>query len=143
VTSPENSASEHAADLSFPAHARHLSEVRRTLERLARLARLSQPELNDLLTAVDEAVANAIRHGSPRGSENTVWVVCRVEENALVVSVRDEGRGFPVPSNPEMPSPEAMRGRGLPLMCALSDRVEIARQNGGTQITLQKRARAA
>ena len=134
---------DQAADLSFPADARYLSEVRRTVERLARQVHLSQFELNDLLTAVDEAVANAIRYGSPLGAKNTVWVTCRVEGDTLVVSVRDEGSGFPVPSNPEMPGPEAVGGRGLPLMCAVSDTVEIARQNGGTRVTLQKRARVA
>ena len=129
-----------AADLSFPADARHLIEVRRTVERLARHIRLNQAELDDLLTAVDEAVANAIRHGSPLGTKNTVWVTCRVTGDTLVVSVRDEGRGFYLPSDPEMPRPEAVGGRGLPLMCALSDTVEIARHNGGTRVTLQKRA---
>lgn len=148
MTGPERGANEQlaaaaAADLSFPAHARHLSEVRRTVEQLAQQTRLSRYELNDLLTAADEAVANAIRHGSPRGAENTVWVTCRVEPDALMISVRDEGRGFSVPSHPEMPDPDATGGRGLPLMCALSDTVEITRQDGGTRVMLQKHARGA
>ena len=131
------------ADLSFPAQPRFLSEVRRTLERMARHARLSQSESQDLLTAVDEAVANAIRHGSPRGEQNTVRVTCETAPNALVVSVQDEGRGFQVASDPQMPEPDAPGGRGLPLMCALADTLEVTRHGGGTRVTLEKHARAA
>ena len=129
-------------EMEFPASAERLSEVRRALEQLADGTRLSRMERDDLLTAVDEAVANAIRHGSPRGKESVVHVGFTATPAGIAVSVQDEGQGFTVPSAaPTMPGPEANGGRGLPLMCALSDRVEIASNNGGTRVSLEKKAR--
>ena len=129
-------------ELEFFAKAEHLSEVRKLVERLATKTRLGKHELDDLLTAVDEAAANAIRHGSPKGERSLVRVVCHPLHAALVVEVRDQGTGFAVPQTSAMPSPEALGGRGLPLMCALADTVEIASSPKGTTVTLKKFAKS-
>ncbi len=72
-----------------------------------------------------------------------VRVVCRHGLNSVQVEVQDQGRGFAVPSPPVMPSPEATGGRGLPLMCALADSVEIASSDHGTRVTLRKAGKEA
>jgi anti-sigma regulatory factor (Ser/Thr protein kinase) len=61
----------------------------------------------------------------------------------MIVEVRDQGDGFAVPGTTAMPGPEAPGGRGLPLMCALADAVEIASSPRGTTITLKKLARSS
>ena len=125
-------------ELEFPAKPAHLADVRKTVERLAAQTPLKRHEIEDFLTAVDEAVANAIRHGSPQGERNKVRVVCRNRPDTLSVEVQDEGTGFSAPHAPAMPGPEAMGGRGLPLMCALADTMEVASSSHGTRVTLQK-----
>lgn len=125
-------------EMDFSADARYLSEVRRTVERFASGTSLQRTEVDDFLTAVDEAVANAIRHGSPHDHGSRVHVLCERFADAIRVEVRDQGNGFAIPSSPKMPSPEASGGRGLPLMCALADRVEVASTDAGTVVTLQK-----
>jgi serine/threonine-protein kinase RsbW len=127
--------------LEFHAKAEYLSKVRRIVERLSPSASLNREEIDDLLTAVDEAVANAIRHGSPRGEHNRIRVVCGYAPGLMTVEVCDEGGGFSAPGAPVMPGPEAMGGRGLPLMCALADRVEIASTPTGACVTLKKASR--
>ncbi len=124
--------------LEFAAKGEHLAEVRRTVERLGQSTSLSRADLDDLLTAVDEAVANAIRHGSPQGAKSIIQVNCEPHANGLIVEIRDQGAGFVVPESPSMPGPDATGGRGLPLMVALSDAVEIASTPQGTAITLKK-----
>lgn len=130
-------------ELTFPAAPKFLADVRRSIERLAEQAHLGRAEVNDLLTAVDEAVANAIRHGSPRGEGDMVAVVAEATPGAITVSIQDNGGGFQVPAAPEMPGPDALGGRGLPLMCALADSVEVSRSGKGTRVVLKKSARAA
>jgi anti-sigma regulatory factor (Ser/Thr protein kinase) len=126
--------------LEMPARADRLALVRQAVEELAVTTRLSREQTDDLLTAVDEAVANAIRHGSS-GEGDTIRVTCEPSERGLTVRVRDGGRGFAAPHpSPEMPTPEAPGGRGLPLMCALSDSVEFASTPAGTTVTLRKHA---
>ena len=124
-------------ELEFFARPDRLAEVRKLVERLAAKTRLNKEEVEDFLTAVDEAAANAIRHGSPQGERSLVKVVCQI------VEVRDQGNGFFVPGNARMPEPDAPGGRGLPLMCALADTVEIASNPKGTTITLKKLARSS
>jgi anti-sigma regulatory factor (Ser/Thr protein kinase) len=124
--------------MAFPADARHLADVRRAVTEVGGPTSLDRYAMADFLTAVDEAVANAIRHGSPRGLQDTVHVVCAPADGGISVEVRDSGRGFVSPSTPSMPGPEATGGRGLPLMCALADRVEVASTPNGTRVTLSK-----
>ncbi len=130
-------------ELEFFARPDRLAEVRKLVERLAAKTRLNKEEVEDFLTAVDEAAANAIRHGSPQGERSLVKVVCHILPTALIVEVRDQGNGFFVPGNARMPEPDAPGGRGLPLMCALADTVEIASNPKGTTITLKKLARSS
>ena len=128
-------------ELEFFARPDHLAEVRKLVVRLAAKTRLNREEVEDFLTAVDEAAANAIRHGSPRGERSLVKVVCHTLPTALIIEVRDQGEGFSLTGSAAMPEPDAPGGRGLPLMCALADTVEIASNLKGTTITLKKLAR--
>ena len=86
---------------------------------------MDRDRVEDFLTAVDEAVANAIRHGSPRRERDVVRVRCLPLPSGVRVEIQDQGKGFVVPRSPVMPGPEATGGRGLPLMCALADKVEV------------------
>ena len=125
----------------FPARPDILSDARRMVEGCASQTHLSKEQTEDLLTAVDEAAANAIRHGSPKEGPNArLRIICQHTENWLEVRVRDFGTGFAVPEVPTMPAPDAMGGRGLPLMVALADSVAIASSPEGTTVTLIKRA---
>lgn len=134
----------HAApvEIEFYAEAEHLVDVRRLVERLAGKTDLNRDQLMDLLTAVDEAVANAIRHGSPQGARSLVKVICHVLPSGLIVEVRDSGTGFTVPHSSRMPGPDSIGGRGLPLMIVLADSVEISATRKGTIVTLKKMIRA-
>jgi serine/threonine-protein kinase RsbW len=125
-------------DLEFFARPEYLADVRRLVERLGSQTRLSVTQMDEFLTAVDEAVANAVRHGSPQGERSIVRVTCQPLPAGLVVEVKDQGKGFPVPESPTMPDPDAPGGRGLPLMCALADSVKIASGKKGTTVTLKK-----
>ncbi|MES1227640.1 MAG: ATP-binding protein, partial [Armatimonadota bacterium] len=67
----------------FPSRPEALSDIRRMVESAATHTRLLQESVEDFLTAVDEAAANAIRHGTPGGNTAVVRVTCRYSEDTL------------------------------------------------------------
>ena len=84
------------------------------------------------MLAVAEACNNAILHAG--GDEFTVSVV--VDEGRAVVTVIDRGAGFVPPSQPTMPGPLATGHRGLALMQALVDDVDVVSDAAGTTVML-------
>ena len=89
-----------------------------------------------VLTACTEAMANALAHGSGPGAG--VEVAFTVSATAIRVRVLDEGRsGRRVPAGaPGPPPPSSTGGRGLPLMHALADDVQVCRHGRGTEVLL-------
>ena len=124
--------------LDIPAQAEYLVGVRRQIECVAKQTSLSQTQVEDFLTAVDEAVANAIRHGSPNREQSRIAVSCSRLPHGLIVEIQDEGTGAEFPNAPTMPLPHEIGGRGLPLMMALADTVEIIPSEQGTRVKVAK-----
>ncbi len=95
---------------------------------------------NDLLLAVNEALANAAEFAYVGASQRgTVDLSAAYDDDAdtLVVTVNDHGRWRPTRPEPTaVPRRPQIRGRGIPLMRALADRVTIDRTPQGTHVTL-------
>jgi serine/threonine-protein kinase RsbW len=95
----------------------------------------------DVEVAVNEALANAVKHGCCHdpAKEIEILVECDPEAGMLIV-VRDPGSGF---DPTEVPSPVvgerlyADHGRGIYLINQLMDEVHYKR--GGTEIWMRKR----
>lgn len=89
-----------------------------------------------VLTAVSEAVDNAVEHAYPDGTEGTVELTLWVEADAINVSVVDHGawhEGAP----PAEPGSHASRGRGIVLMHQSVDSVAIRHTDDGTVVALR------
>jgi serine phosphatase RsbU (regulator of sigma subunit)/anti-sigma regulatory factor (Ser/Thr protein kinase) len=102
--------------------------VRRSLERFALGLGLDDDARFSLLTAVGEAVANAVEHAY-LGPPGLVRAQAQAGEEHLVVTVEDDGKWKPAQRRDE-------RGRGLPLMRALMDGVEIRTHQARTEVRL-------
>ncbi|HEX2232622.1 MAG TPA: ATP-binding protein [Thermoleophilaceae bacterium] len=85
-----------------------------------------------LTLAANEAVANAIEHGSPSADGTVLLRVC-ADQDGVRFEVRDWGT-FAM----SFPDPEALaqRGRGLPMMAALVDEVDLKPGDDGTLVSL-------
>jgi serine/threonine-protein kinase RsbW len=88
--------------------------------------------LDRVVLAVAEACNNAILHAGC--DVFTVSVV--VEGSRAMVAVADDGSGFDSPLRPAMPAPEATGNRGLALMEALVDQVDVSSTQRGTTVVL-------
>ncbi len=94
---------------------------------------------HDILLALNEAVVNAIRYGSPEGQP--VEVTLSLRDGWINAAVVDHGPGPDGLRVPEATPPTlATRGRGLWLIAQLVDEVRVEAHAGGTRLALRRRA---
>ena len=82
----------------------------------------------NLLIATLEATNNAITHGNKLIVEKQVEIVFAMDDQKILLTVKDEGPGFDYNNIPDPTSPENvenMSGRGVFLMTKLSDIIEF------------------
>ena len=123
-------------EIEMVADVNNLSDVReRVCEIIAPLG-LAESAVFDIKVALGEALANAVRHGSPRDEEAVVQIGVGAYDDRLVLEVRDTGVGFDgvAAKSDDMYAPS---GRGVMFMKALMDRVEFETpESGGTTVRL-------
>jgi len=117
------------------------AEVRQAIGHWMPALGFDRAATEDFQTAVTEAVTNAVRHGSPGGDGDEFGVTAhRTPDGSLRVEVTDGGDGVPLSPLPRaMPAPDALSGRGLPLMHHLADSVEFRQAAVGHSVVLLKR----
>jgi serine/threonine-protein kinase RsbW len=93
---------------------------------------------DDIEVALSEACTNVLLHAGPGA---TYDVRLDLDDDSCVLRIIDLGPGFdltPLPGS--APLPEEERGRGLPLMSSLVDRVRFeSKPEIGTVVHLEKR----
>lgn len=100
-------------------------------------------EIDDIKTAVSEAVTNAVIHGY-RNGEGVITLEAAVEENILTLTVSDEGVGIADVEQAMEPmfttEPEERSGMGFSFMEAFMDQVEVISAPGkGTSVIMRKK----
>lgn len=113
--------------------------VRRVLIKEAAKTPLPTEAKADLELAVGEALANAVRHGSPHAEQNKVTVRILRGQEAMIVMITDQGKGFDR-SQVRPPSPNELRegGMGIFYMETLMDAVLFESSPSGTTVRLVK-----
>lgn len=135
---PTSRASGPTLNLRVPSDPRFARVVRERVIAFAKERRLDESSLRDFVTAIGEALANAIEHSRSEAVEVTCWV----DESAhIIATVSDFGRGFDqVPEGPLLPPPHEERGRGLPIMRRYSDVFSLTSAPGkGTKVLLARK----
>ena len=92
-----------------------------------------------LLLAVTEAVTNAIIHANKCDINKKVTISVNVEDNKLIIKIKDEGEGFDPDSIPDPTAPENLlkdSGRGLYLMKVYMDELRYNVTPNGTETIL-------
>ncbi len=128
--------------VTLPARIEELSSARQEVVEALEPLRLPEATLFDIKVAVGEALANAVRHGSPHGEADEVGVDVAGFDDRVVIRVRDTGCGFSGEASCTG-DVYASGGRGVMFMRALMDRVDFdVGDGGGTTVTLVKHLRA-
>ncbi|HEY1729219.1 MAG TPA: ATP-binding protein [Candidatus Baltobacteraceae bacterium] len=121
--------------MRVPAEPWHVRTLRDELLQVGEEVEMHPEVLEDFVTAVGEAFANAIEHAL---SAEPVEIEVKQRDAHLVATVRDHGRGIDSTRiSSTLPPASAERGRGIPLMRKCSSSMSIQKpQDGGTLVVL-------
>jgi len=101
--------------------------------------KIDESKIPGLLLAVTEAVTNAIIHANKCDLGKTVTINVTVEDNKLIIKIKDEGTGFDPAKVPDPTAPENLlkdSGRGLYLMRVYMDDLKYNVTPTGTETIL-------
>lgn len=129
--------------IEFPAKSAYESFARVTVA--AFISRLDPTivEVNEVKTAVSEAVTNSIIHGYD-GVEGTIYIECEITGRNVKIIIADKGKGIENISRAMTPlfttNPDGERsGMGFTVMETFMDSVEVKSFPGvGTKLTMKK-----
>lgn len=130
--------------ISFPANSRNESFARVVVAAFAAQLDPTLEEINEVKTAVSEAVTNAIIHGYGEGGGEVIITCSLGPDNSLEVIIKDSGVGIANLDQAREPlfttRPDLERsGMGFTVMEEFMDRVSIDTKPGqGTVITMTK-----
>ncbi|MGN6379403.1 MAG: ATP-binding protein [Gaiellales bacterium] len=127
-------------DLAVPTTAESVPVVRHALRGMLEANEIEGSVVADVLLAVTEACSNVVVHAYLGRDGDVPAMVVQAEwqsDDMLTVVVRDQGRGF----TPRVDSPGL--GLGLPVIAALTRRLELRETaGGGTEISMSFTAAA-
>lgn len=128
----------------MPSDPRYLSIVRATVEGLVGTYGLSNDESVGVILAIDEALANVIRHAYKSRYDQTIEFECVVNEQQMEFTLLDRGE----PPDPARicagPMDDvALCGRGTHLIRSVMDEVLYTQGTEGNQLKLVKRLPAS
>jgi len=106
--------------------------ARAFVDHALRSAGVAPAVADSLVQAAAEACNNAILHAA--GATFTISV--DVAAGVCTLTVSDVGHGFDPPAHARMPSPQSVDHRGLALMEALVDQVNVSSTPAGTTVVL-------
>lgn len=114
---------------TWPASAETLPAMRPLLRRWLARWGAAEDEIYDIIVAVQEASANAVEHAYAPGTA-TYDVSARHEHGVICFVVRDRGRW----RDPR----GTHRGRGISMMRALMETVDVTQDEEGTRVELRR-----
>jgi anti-sigma regulatory factor (Ser/Thr protein kinase) len=117
-----------------------VADVRRQVEDLGRRCGLGRQESSDWVTAVNELMTNAVRHGGGAGRLR-LW-----RNGRLYCEVSDDGGGFavaPYLGRAARPAPSAAGGMGLWIVQQMTDALSISSGPAGTVARVSVEAQTA
>ena len=129
---------EWSRTIEVVADVQHLAGARDSVSDLVSPLEFEESALFDIKVALGEALANAVRHGSPEDRDATILVEVNAYPDRLVLEVTDSGSGF---DGEHACSDDlyAVSGRGIMFMRALMDSICFSSADGGgTTVRLVK-----
>ena len=135
---------ENQVTLDFPSRSANEGFARAAAACFAAQLDPTLEEVNDIKTAVSEAVTNAIVHAYPDTLGRVVVKAKILEDNVLEVTVRDWGRGIEDVEQARQPlyttGGKERSGMGFTIMESFMDKVTVRSAPGkGTRVTMRRR----
>jgi serine/threonine-protein kinase RsbW len=130
------------ANLVLASRFENIEVAERALVDLCHRAGCAEDEEYWLVTALREAVANAVRHGNQQDPGRVVKIAYEIVNSTVTIRVEDEGEGFDPEDIPDPTDPENLlrpSGRGIFYMRQFMNRVDFdPTPAGGTAVVMVK-----
>jgi anti-sigma regulatory factor (Ser/Thr protein kinase) len=128
----------------MPSHPRFLAIIRAAVGEVGLVYGLPEESCQKLILAVDEAVANVIRHAYKNCYDQEIELNCRIDGDQMEFTLLDQGE----PPDPARICGQPLNdillsGRGTHLIKAIMDEMCYERVPGGNQLRLVKHLPAA
>jgi serine/threonine-protein kinase RsbW len=123
----------------LPAAPASATEARALVRDAASRLRLDDSTTWELMLATTEAVANAVEHGAPCDRKG-IFIRVEALDDTFEVEVSDCGGCYP--ADARSAKPEDQGGRGMPIIAAITDRLEVEPRIGLTRVRFEKRLAA-
>ena len=129
--------------ISFPSRSVNESFARMTVASFCMQFDPNIEQLNDIKTAVSEAVTNCVVHAYP-DTQGTIYITAKLKDNLLTVSVKDKGVGIPDITQAMQPmyttdTKTERAGLGFAVMLTFMDKVKVYSTPGkGTRVVMTK-----
>ena len=139
---------ENEMTLTFPSRSSNESFARAAVACFAAQLDPNLEELNDIKTAVSEAVTNCIVHAYPDRIGPITMTAAIYEGGIVRITISDRGVGIPDVAKAMEPmfttgDAEERAGLGFAVMQSFMDKVRVSSAPGrGTRVTLTKRLQA-
>jgi anti-sigma regulatory factor (Ser/Thr protein kinase) len=131
---------EESIKLALPSHPRYLRLVRAVVGELSAIHDLRPEDSRGLVLAVDEALANVIRHAYRGDHEKPIEVTCQAFADRLEFVLFDQGTApDPARLEPHALDDVALSGRGSHIIRSIMDGVSYEQAPGGNILRLTKR----
>ena len=135
--------SENKFKLSFPSKSINESFARMAVSAFCMQFDPTIEQINDIKTAVSEAVTNCVVHAYP-DQIGTIYITADIKENTLIISVKDKGVGISDVKKAMEPmfttdTQNERAGLGFAVMQAFMDKVMVFSNPGkGTRVVMTK-----
>lgn len=129
--------------ISFPSRSVNEAFARMTIASFCMQFDPTIEQLNDIKTAVSEAVTNCVVHAYP-DNVGTVYITAKLKNNILTVTVKDKGVGIPDIQQAMQPmfttdAKTERAGLGFAVMQTFMDKIKVySAVDKGTRVVMTK-----
>ena len=127
--------------ITIPSSLEYLTNIDDFIEGILRGFEVEESLIADIAISVSELVNNSVNHGNKSDSDKTVSVSISKDGNEVVITIADQGQGFD-PQTISNPLDEVNllkdTGRGIFIVNALMDKVDVKTTESGTTTTITK-----
>jgi serine/threonine-protein kinase RsbW len=110
--------------LQLPSKEESITQLELLIENISDAYRVGEDTFANMMTCLNEALINAIKHGNKFDPNKKVIVNAEVTSKRIIWTVTDEGPGFDYVHLPDPTAPEnleSLTGRGVFIMKHLAD----------------------
>ena len=110
--------------LQLPSREDSITKLESLIESIADKYNISEDTFANMMTCLNEALINAIKHGNKMDADKIVIINAEVDEKRIVWTITDEGTGFDYTHLADPTAPENLEnltGRGVFIIKHLAD----------------------